>query len=129
MNCRFDRKGERWVCPACGLDVPAYGDSPPAANCGAHPREEPALAPLGPGTHLHAILAEFGIKPRSDCKCNAHAAQMDAWGPDECERRREEIVAWLVEATDELPVARWLPNWSKSLAANWLVGEAIVRSR
>lgn len=47
------------------------------------------------GTHLKAMLRRFGIRSTPTCPCNAFAVQMDKWGPDECERRMDEIVAHL----------------------------------
>ena len=49
-------------------------------------------AHAGPGSELKALLASIGIRPAPTCKCNKMASQMDAWGPDESERRTEEIV-------------------------------------
>jgi hypothetical protein len=49
----------------------------------------------GPGTELSNLLKKFGINPTPTCQCREKAAQMDAWGPDECERpeRIDEVVA------------------------------------
>lgn len=49
----------------------------------------------GPGTELKKLLRMVGVKASPTCPCNAHAAQMDRWGPDECENRLDEIVGWL----------------------------------
>jgi hypothetical protein len=51
----------------------------------------------GPGCQLKKSLAWFGIRSDGSCGCDSFAAQMDAWGPDECEARIGEIVAHLVE--------------------------------
>ena len=61
----------------------------------------------GPGTELSKLLKRFGIEPTPTCQCRAKAAQMDAWGPDECERpeRIEEVVAVMREEAN----ARGLP--------------------
>lgn len=48
---------------------------------------------------------------------------MDAWGPDECERRVDEIVGWLREEAAE----RGLPF--VAVAANAAVHSAIAMSR
>lgn len=59
-------------------------------------RNEFALeAGVGPGHELSALLKRFGIEPSPTCACRAKAAQMDAWGPDECARpnRIEEVLA------------------------------------
>lgn len=63
---------------------------------------------MGPGAHLKRLLRRVGITAQPTCPCATHAAQMDIWGPDECERRLDEIVAWLeIEATKRrLPFVR-----------------------
>jgi len=72
---------------------PAYPRQPAKAAVAAPP-PPPAS---GPGTELKKLLGRFGIKSTPNCSCNARAAQMDVWGPDECERRLDEIVDWLGE--------------------------------
>jgi hypothetical protein len=57
----------------------------------------PPPAPSGPGTELKKLLRLVGITATPTCPCNARAAQMDAWGSDECETRLDEIVDWLRE--------------------------------
>ena len=49
----------------------------------------------GPGTELSKLLKRFGIEPTPTCACRAKAAEMDAWGADECSKpeRIEEVVA------------------------------------
>jgi len=51
----------------------------------------------GPGTELKKLLRLVGITATPTCPCNARAREMDMWGPDECEKRLDEIVAWLGE--------------------------------
>jgi hypothetical protein len=67
------------------------GDS--AAQWRLHHGEQAVLG--GPGTELSKLLKRFGIEPTPTCQCRAKAAQMDAWGVDECSRpeRVEEVVA------------------------------------
>lgn len=80
----------------------------------------------GPGTELKKLLKKwFGIKATPNCPCNAHAAQMDEWGPDECEKpeRLAEIVGWL----DGQAKARNLPF--VRFAAEQMVKLAIRRAR
>jgi hypothetical protein len=55
-------------------------------------------APCGPGCHLTRAIAWFGIRDDGTCGCAEHAAQMDDWGPDECERQIETIMGWLKDA-------------------------------
>lgn len=98
MNCTFD--GDN-VCVRCGkltrfpqslrqcCVADECNDTPP------HFASAPPPPASGPGTQLSKLLKRFGIHPTPTCACRAKAAQMDAWGPDECERpeRMEEIVA------------------------------------
>lgn len=49
----------------------------------------------GPGTELKKLLSLVGITADENCSCNKHARIMNSWGPDECERRIDEIVGWL----------------------------------
>jgi hypothetical protein len=74
----------------------------------AYPREpKPGFAPPtpspapnhGPGTELKKLLKRFGIEPTPTCSCRSKAAQMDAWGCDECSRteRIEEVVGVMRE--------------------------------
>lgn len=67
----------------------------------------PLQPPSGPGTELSKLLKRFGIEPTPTCQCRAKAAEMDRWGPDECERpeRIEEVVAVMREEA----AARGLP--------------------
>ena len=51
----------------------------------------------GPGTELKKLLKYMGIVASPNCSCNARAKKMDEWGPDECEKRIDEIVGWLKE--------------------------------
>lgn len=77
-----------------------------------HKRPVAASAPpppqAGPGTELKKLLRLIGIKATPTCPCNARARQMDVWGPDECEKRLDEIVAWLEEEAGKrrLPFVR-----------------------
>lgn len=78
---------------------------------------------FGPGTELKKLLAVAGINADDDCPCNKHAKMMNIWGPDECERRIDEIVEWLrTEAT-----RRNLPFLD--VAGRVLVRRAIANAR
>lgn len=83
----------------------------------------PARPPSGPGTELKKLLKLVGITATPNCPCNARAAQMDAWGPDECEKRLDEIVDWLGEEAGRrrIPFVR--------MAATQVVRLAIRRAR
>ncbi len=83
--------------------------------------------PPRPGDELRKLLSGLGIKASGKCRCHAVAAQMNAWGPDECERRIEEIV----DAMDaEAKTRGWLRVVPfRKLGARRLVRVAIRNSR
>jgi hypothetical protein len=85
-----------------------------------------AVAPRdGPGTELAKLLAgwPFYLTSTPDCPCREHAEQMNAWGPDECERQLPRIVAWLRDQASR----RGLPF--SDLAARLLIRRAIAKAR
>jgi hypothetical protein len=51
---------------------------------------------LGTGTLLHNHLKWFQT---DTCNCKHHVAIMNAWGPNECDNNKEEIIGWLKEAS------------------------------
>ena len=79
----------------------------------------------GPGTELSKLLKRFGIEPTPTCACRSKAAEMDAWGCDECEKpeRIAEVVA-VMRAEAE---ARGLPFLD--VAGRLLVRRAIANAR
>jgi hypothetical protein len=78
---------------------------------------------FGPGTELKKLLKAIGITANPGCSCNARAAQMDVWGPDECERRIPDIVVWLGEEAQKRKLP-FLP-----FAGEQIVKLAIRRAR
>ena len=82
-------------------------------------------AGTGPGTELSKLLKRFGIEPTPTCQCRAKAAEMDAWGPDECARpeRVEEVLAVMREEAK----ARGLPFLDA--AGRLLIRRAIANAR
>jgi hypothetical protein len=105
--------------PAYPKKMLAVGDV--VASLPASVRAPPAG---GPGTELKGMLRRWlGIQATPTCPCNAHAVQMDLWGPDECERRLDEIVGWLEEEAKRrgLPFVR--------AAARQMVLAAVRRAR
>jgi hypothetical protein len=122
-------------CVACGKDV--SGKIPICRACNPAPaikvgKEGPAVilqSATGPGTELSKLLKRFGIEPTPTCKCRAKAAQMDAWGCDECAKpgRIEEVVAVMrdeakarslpfLDAAGRVLVRRAISNARKELA-------------
>lgn len=115
LPCVVSQNGDEWT---IDIDHPAY------------PRERNPRKPLtfvigGPGTELSALLKRFGIEPTPTCQCRAKAAQMDAWGADECEKpeRIDEVVA--VMRTEA--AARGLPFLDA--AGRMLVRRAVANAR
>lgn len=66
----------------------------------------------GPGTELMEMIKSLGITEKPGCDCKAKARQMDIWGWEECERRRDTIVGWIEEGS-----ARW--GWVDKVKAGW----------
>jgi hypothetical protein len=95
------------------------------ANCRNQTAAVAQTPKAGPGTELSKILKRFGIEPTPTCKCRAKAAQMNAWGCDECSKpeRIEEVVAVMREEAK----ARSLPFIDA--AGRVLVRRAISNAR
>jgi hypothetical protein len=110
VTCGHPRFARVQIC-----DPSAKSEAPPA----------PAIQLGGPGTQLSRLLKKIGIEPTPTCSCRAKAAEMDSWGPDECERpeRIDEVVAVMrAEAA-----ARGLPFLDA--AGRMLVRRAIANAR
>jgi hypothetical protein len=86
MNC--DLSAPDATCPRCGF-VSKFRNA--IRQC-----HKPAPTTCGPGCQLRRSLSWF-VRDDGKCGCTEYAAQMDAWGPDGCEARIDEIVAHLVE--------------------------------
>jgi hypothetical protein len=117
MPCVVAQDGDQWT---IDTEHPAYPRHP-KPGC-----EQPSPPPSsGPGTELSKLLKRFGIEPTPTCQCRAKAAEMDAWGPDECEKpeRIEEVVA-VMRAEAE---TRGLPFID--VAGRLLVRRAILNAR
>lgn len=114
MPCVVAKDGDQWT---IDVDHPSY---PRAPKAGHKPTPQ-----SGPGTELSKLLKRFGIEPTPTCQCRAKAAQMDAWGPDECERpeRIEEVLAVMREEAK----ARGLPFLDA--AGRMLIRRAIANAR
>jgi hypothetical protein len=115
MPCVVSQNGDEWTIDTESEFYPRVSRLP-----------EPAATPThGPGTELSKLLKRLGIEPTPTCQCRAKAAEMDAWGPDECSRpeRIDEVVA-VMRAEAE---ARGLPFLD--LAGRLLVRRAIANAR
>ena len=81
----------------------------------------------GPGSALSDILKGWGFDHSSNCNCGEHAAQMDSWGPEECERRTEEITGWLIEEAKERGIP-FVDSAAGRTFARRLVKSAVIKS-
>lgn len=105
------------TCPRCGFVSKVRGA---IRAC-----RKPAPRICGVGCHLARLLSWFGIRDDGKCGCSQHAAQMDALGPDGCEREIETIMGWLREAAAKrLPLVPWV-----DAPARLLVHQAIAAAR
>jgi hypothetical protein len=107
----------RFYCSGCG-----YIASGPTASRWHECPKPPGLL-CGPGCQLRRTLSWWGIRDDGKCGCDSFAAKMDAWGPDECFRRIEEIVEHLRETAGK----KGLPFIAT--AARIMVGRAIEAAR
>lgn len=79
-------------------------------------------------THLIAAtdqvtyFAGIQLKPTAGCGCTNYATQLDAWGPEECRRRQEEIIDHLSDAASHV----MLPAVVKRFGAATLLAAAII---
>ena len=110
MPCVVSQEGDIWTVDESHPAYPRPRVPPPPP---------PAPKSGGPGTELKGLLKDWlGIVASPNCSCNARARQMDAWGPDECERRLPEIVGWLEEQAKarSLPFVRFAAEQAVKLA-------------
>lgn len=132
-NCRFVADGNCVHCQDCGFSLcnvklPVHRACPATSSPDASATSDP-IPTRGPGTELKRLLSRLDIVATGGCPCNEHAAQMDAWGCDECEKRLDEIVGWLQEEHRKRAAAgETILPWSKLLATN-IVKLAIRRAR
>ena len=110
-----EKISEYW-CPQCGSTA-VFVSGPRATHECRNP------IPCGPGCQLRRSLAWWGIRDDGSCGCDSFAAKMDAWGPDECWKRIEEIVEHLRQAAEK----KGLPFIAT--AARIMVGRAIEAAR
>jgi len=116
LPCVISQEGDEWT---IDVEHPAY------PRVSRLPEPPPVPPARGPGAELSKLLKRIGIEPTPTCACRAKAAQMDAWGPDECERpeRIDEVVA-VMRAEAQ---ARGLPF--VDVAGRLLVRRAIANAR
>ena len=121
--CQCDLTTKR--CIVCGVEDFFCGSARACPATASVVLEPPAPPTHGPGTELSKLLKRLGIEPTPTCACRAKAAEMDAWGCDECSKpeRIEEVVKVMREEAE----ARGLPFLD--LAGRLLVRRAISNAR
>lgn len=106
LSCILTAQG---VCKFCGGEFQSLCPSiaPASHRIGSEAAAAIQQSPHGPGTELSKLLKRFGVEPTPTCACRAKAAEMDAWGADECSKpeRIEEVVGVMREEAK----ARGLP--------------------
>ena len=96
------------------------------------PVKEDQIQSLGPGTHLHRLLAAFGVRPGSGCDCEDRMAKMDRQGVDWCRENLDVIADWLVEEARERQFLNVLTRMAPGvahIAARRLIWQAIVLAK
>lgn len=66
----------------------------------------------GPGTELKKMLSAMGMEPAPGCSCRDRMKKMDAWGPEECRKRKQEILGWLRQEYEK-------QGWGSKVSAGW----------
>jgi hypothetical protein len=111
---------------------------PPASTLAIYARTESDWTAelIGPGTHLHWLIADLGLGRGSYCAaCDQRATQMDEWGVTGCSKNREEIIGWLRDAgreagvTEKVFAAAKMPMHALANPFAWLVDTAIERAK
>lgn len=116
------RGGEHGFDPVKGCTGCALANHPATIETSyvtTHYRPKPVG---GPGTHLRAMLYEFGATEEAGCGCESVARQMNVWGPGGSKEHRAEILAKLQENTGKA----WWERVGPIL--EWCVDEAIRRA-
>jgi hypothetical protein len=62
-----------------------------------HRPQVPHWSAGGPGTELHALLAELGVTPRVGCACRRRMEEMDQRGVRWVREHASEVAGWLRE--------------------------------
>ena len=129
--CKYDSKNTCELCGHVAQPGRSFRNCPALINADQILEQSKNIYAIvnrngtGPGTELSKLLKRIGIEPTPTCACRAKAAEMDAWGPDECSKpqRIDEVVAVMrAEATD-----RGLPFLD--IAGRLLVRRAISNAR
>jgi len=103
-------------CSKCGVPARAMEVN---RHCPARRR-----GPCGVGCQLTKTFQWLGIRDDGKCGCAEYAAQLDADGPDECERKIDDIVTELLDRAAKrsvflgaVPAAMVVPVVRNAIAA------------
>jgi hypothetical protein len=118
MPCVTKQDGDEWTIDVDHTAFPRSAKKQPTPA---------AVAASGPGVELKKLLADwpFYITASPDCSCNRVANEMNAWGPDECER--PDRVEYILSAMRENAASRGLPFIDA--AGRFLIKRAIKNAR
>ncbi len=89
----------------------------------------------GVGTELTKLIMEYGLSEKAGCNCGPIAAELDGWGVDQAERRRDEIIAHLAKNRAKASWVEMVMAGTKAVAnglpltLGGLVDEAVRRAR
>ena len=122
-HCAWCRSHPEWRVKVGTPDLCPEGFTP--ENLPVLPNPPPKKGK--PGTELKRILSGFGITETKTCQCAAIATMMDAWGPDECEKHLDGLVAVLSEQATQRAWLKFAPF--KALGAKLLLEQAIAAAR
>jgi hypothetical protein len=116
----MSRDGDAWT---VDVEHPAF----PRVSRLPDQQQRAAQIGNGPGTELKKLLAgwPFYITSSPDCSCNRVAREMDAWGPDECEKPERQD--YILAAMRENAQRRGMPF--VDAAGRFLIRRAIKNAR
>ncbi len=101
-DCRWvDANAETLTCEVCYRPKrKREGVNHRRCIIGWNERDTSMLPPVsrGPGSMLHAILAELNFGVSADCGCDERIAEMNRNGVEWCKTNRETIIGWLKES-------------------------------
>jgi hypothetical protein len=137
MSWKLTKNGQ-YRCSECGIILPLserQSKGKVEHGCGATNNDYPP-SPPGVGSHFAVLLRNWKItvSDSAGCGCESRLQQYNDWGPDECERRFEEIIDDLMALSDEVNVANipmgWFtPERVSRATVRLLLHQAIDRAR
>ncbi len=82
------------------------------------------------GTELARMIPDWAVQFKGGCGCKDMQKKMDSWGPDGCEKRRDQIVAHLLSQSVHLiPAFKFVPETAKRVLAGKMLALAIRNAR